>query len=146
MVRTCSVKLAAMILTQSVRSWLISGATDTKQPFTYLPSSSYTRHHSLSSQSTVRADLSGNTRDFGRETSQTVNHTIDGTLERVSEMRPRSLELALITLSSRISPKAGTFIFLLRSPSATAVVLISQLRHLRGREEMIAYTSATDRT
>jgi len=28
-----------------------------------------------------------------------------------------------LTLSSKISPKAGTLIFLLRSPSATAVVL-----------------------
>lgn len=105
-----------------------------------LPGSCDARHSRLTAKSAVRSDLSRDTRNLGRETSKRLHHVIDSVLGVSSD----SLKTAnLFTFSCRISPKAATLIFLLRSPAATAVVLVlaPSHKHVTG-----THTSATLRT
>jgi hypothetical protein len=60
---------------------------------THLPCTSNTRDHSLPTQSTICTDLSGDTSDFGRETSQTVHHPIDRALEFQDLSKGRNIDL-----------------------------------------------------
>jgi hypothetical protein len=47
---------------------------------THFPCTGDSRDHGLTTESTIRSDLSSDSSDFGRETSQTVHHPVDCTL------------------------------------------------------------------
>lgn len=140
MVRTCSVRFAAMMFTQSVRSFHVPATPGTlacppNRPS--VPTSLATlsqryqhRHSAMQRQSVWRGDM----------TQRTTTHLVTSD----ENDRKDSTMLLTVLLSSRISPNASTLIFLLRSPSATAVVLHESAQSARFAR-YLSYISPTQR-